>query len=66
MGVDFFMKGALEPVVTNEGFQATCANLGAANTNGNFWFMVTDSDGDQTLIHIPHVLYIKKNHILED
>lgn len=65
MGVDFYMKGALEPIVTKEGFQATVANLNVAIANNKYWFMVEDAEGEDCLIHIPHLLYVRHNQQTE-
>lgn len=65
MGVDFYLQGALEPVRTREGFQATHQNLSATLNNQKLWFMVTNTDDHLCLIHVPHLLYIEQNDVQE-
>lgn len=66
MGVDFFLRGALEPVRTREGFQASSNNLGASLQNQKPWFMVTNTDDELVLIHVPHVTHIVQNSEQEE
>jgi hypothetical protein len=66
MGCDFYLLGALEPVVTKEGYQATAQNISASLQRNVNWFQVTDEDGHLALIHIDHLTKVVQNDLVEE
>lgn len=60
MSVVITMEGALEPLVSNDHFQATFTNLSSAMRNGNTFFLTTNMDGENIGVHIPKILHIRE------
>lgn len=65
MGVDFYMRGALEPIRTAEGYQATQQNLSAMMARNVDWFQVTDTEGHLVLLHASHLTHVAQNDEVE-